>query len=134
MSDGGSDSDGGNPLDVYRCKASFSVEALRNLLDGEELVEFRERIWATMAQDPLFAPPQEDLSLDQKRQLTFARMKRLYEYEFLPEDEIMASPMKPINLTMSLWAFDGSLLPQFSLNRRVCILSSLLLCSLSTAD
>ena len=119
MSDSGNDSDGGNPLDVYRCKASFSVVDLRNLLDGEELVEFRENVWATMAQDPLFAPPREELSLDQKRRLTFARMKKMYEYDFLPEDEFLESPMKFMMLCLTMWAIDGSLLPMYLVNNQV---------------
>ena len=121
MSDGGSGSggEGGNPLDVYRRKASFSVEELRNLLDGEELVEFRERIWATMARDPLFAPPQEELSLDQQRRLNFARVKRVIEYDFLPADELMQSPMKSSALTLSLWAFDSGLMTLYGLSRGV---------------
>ena len=72
-------------------------------LDGEELVEFRERIWATMAWDPLFALPREELSLDQQRQLTFARMKRMFEYDFLPEDEFLQSPMKFMMFCFTMW-------------------------------
>ena len=118
-----SDSGGGNPLDVYRRKASFSVEDFRNLLDGEELVEFREHIWATMARDPLFASPPEELSLDQKRQLTFARMKRLFEYDFLPEDEFLESPMKFMMFCFAMWAIDGSLLPMYLVNNQVIFLN-----------
>lgn len=37
----------GNPLDYYRQKASFDVTTLKNLLFGEEIVEFLDQVSIT---------------------------------------------------------------------------------------
>lgn len=71
-----------NPLDVYRKKATFDVDALRILLDGQEAVETMYQVWDTLAKDPLFVLRQEELTLDQQRELAFKRVKRLVEYGF----------------------------------------------------
>lgn len=86
---------------------------------GEEVVQFMHRIWDTFAKDPLFANPHQELTLDQKRHLNFARLKRLHEYNFLTDDELVACPMKALALQNALLSYDGSLLPAYSLNAEV---------------
>ena len=71
-----------NPLESYRKKAQFDSQALRILLDGEEAVEFKHRIFDTLASDPLFAAPKRELTIGEQQELTFLRAKRLKEYDF----------------------------------------------------
>ena len=108
-----------NPLDAYRKKATFDTETLRNLLYGEELVQYKYQVWETLGNDPLFATPSAELTFDQKRELTFQRAKRLYEYDFLSEDVFLTYPMKICALQMALQSLDGSLLPTYTLNTEV---------------
>ncbi len=94
------------PLNSYRRKATFDVAALRDLVDGEEVVKFRNQVWDTMAKDPLFATPvPEELSIEQQRQLTVKRVYRLFEYDF-PSKE---SHLKRLGFLQALQAFDFGL-------------------------
>ena len=45
------------PLDHYRHKASFDWKKLELSWDGEDLVEFKNRVWSTLEKDPLFRQP-----------------------------------------------------------------------------
>ena len=46
------------------------------------------------AQDPLFGrTPWEEIDRLDNRKLTFQRMKKLIEYEFLTENEFLSNPM-----------------------------------------
>ena len=76
-------------------------------------------VWDTLGRDPLFAPPTGDLTMAQKRELTFERTKRLYEYDFLPEDVFLSCPMKAHALQVALLSLDSSLLPSYTLSADV---------------
>ena len=125
-----------NALDRYRRKASFSVPALKNYLFEEELVVFEQQvcqgarlieraaivhmhsaiqIWDTLERDPLFAHQDMDLTLDQKRELTHKRAKRLVEYDFIPDIE----PTKERVLIGAIQMYDLSVLLCMNLSRRV---------------
>lgn len=105
-----------NALETYRKRASFDVKALKLLLIGEEAVEYKNRVCEVLCSDPLFSTPPGFLSMDEKRRLTVARMKRLHEYDLLPEEEFYASPEKSLILQQLLLAVDCSLFTAFSLN------------------
>ena len=128
-----------NPLDRYRRKASFSVPEMRNYLIGEELVKYSyqvgtigvyessyqshlplgSQVWDTLERDPLFAHQDVDLTLDQKRELTFKRVKRLFEYDFLPTSEALQNPAKMRALNAAGQMYDISLFASFNLSRIV---------------
>ena len=108
-----------NPLDEWRKRSSFDVGALRNLLEGEEIARFKRVVWDTLARDPLFVDPQEELTVQQTRALTLKRIKRIYEYNFLPEEEFMTHPTKNFAFQAAIQSFDSSLLAMFVLNSEV---------------
>ena len=83
-------------LDEYRKRCTFNVRALTELIDGgREVREFKESVWETLRKDPLFSrSPQQDLTLDEERKITFERAKRLREYQFITNEELMACPYK----------------------------------------
>ena len=53
---------------------------------------FKHRVWKTLESDPLFAHSQVELTMEANRQLCMERVLRVLEYDFLPEDELMADP------------------------------------------
>lgn len=108
-----------NLLSVYRKKATFDVGALRNLLEGEEMVEYKYRIWDTLERDPLFVQPSEELTLEQQRELAFKRANRIQEYNFLTDDDFMDCPLKAMVYRLALLAFDPSVLGILALNAQV---------------
>lgn len=102
-------SDDDNPLEKWRKKSSFDVTALRNLLYTEELVEFKQQVQDTLARDPLFSQPDGELTLNEKRELTFKRVKRVVEYGFLDEEEYVSSPLKAPALYSVLLILDSGM-------------------------
>ena len=105
-----------NPLATYRRNASFNVGAMRNLMYGEDSARFKHHIWRTLASDPLFRPPATELTLDQKRHLTFRRVKRLVEYDFMPTEDLFEYPMRDMILTTALFAYDPALMASYRLH------------------
>lgn len=105
-----------NPLAMYRRSASFSVDAMRNLLYGEDSNRFKHRIWRTLASDPLFRSPATALTLDEKRKLTFQRVKRLVEYNFVTAEDLLENPARDQAFNMALGAYDPALLATYRLH------------------
>lgn len=109
-----------NPLDEWRQRSKFNVEALEGFLFDEEVLEFKKEVWRTLTSDPLFCDPEpQELSLEKKRQLTFQRLIKLSQYNFLDDEALMRCPMKFLAFSEALQALDGSLLPVHSLNVEV---------------
>lgn len=98
------------PLSVYRARASFSSKELLLFWDDQDVVEFKETIFKTLENDPLFArSPGTDLPLDKQRELNFLRCKRIFEYDFFCVDELLKNFMKVPVLLNSLGMYDWSL-------------------------
>ena len=107
---------GGNPLDEWRQKSSFKPEELQEALYGQEVTEYKLRIWDTLLSDPLFSYHGNDMSLHEKRELTFRRMMVVHNHNFLPDEEFLANPRKFIAFNEAIQVVDGSLLPVYALN------------------
>ncbi|XP_029382077.1 peroxisomal acyl-coenzyme A oxidase 3 isoform X3 [Echeneis naucrates] len=106
------------PLDIYRKKASFNWKEMLLFLDGEEILAFKEHIFRTMENDLLFAhQPGDDIPMEKMRELTFLRVKKLFHYNFLPQEEIMSNPWKTVVLSDCLGMYDPALLAKFFLNK-----------------
>ncbi|XP_035690626.1 peroxisomal acyl-coenzyme A oxidase 3-like [Branchiostoma floridae] len=107
------------PLDLYRKKASFSWKEMKVFLEGEDMVKFKKYVWTKLEEDPAFAHPSEDLTLDQQRELTFRRHKRFLEYDFLHDEDVMENPMKGIVIGDCVGMYDWSLSAKYSLNKQM---------------
>ena len=82
------------PLDAYRKKASFDWKKMKILMEGEDNIRFKYKIWSLMENDPLFhRNPWDEMSRDEERRLTFLQMKRLIEYNLITEEEFIRNPM-----------------------------------------
>lgn len=98
------------PLSPYRQMASFDWRDLKLVIDGEQVIKFRNRIFRTLENDPLFQrSPVEELTREQKREITFKRLKRLMEYNLLPDDEFIQNPLLTQQLYNALGQYDWSL-------------------------
>uniref|UniRef100_A0A8D0D8N5 Acyl-coenzyme A oxidase n=1 Tax=Sander lucioperca TaxID=283035 RepID=A0A8D0D8N5_SANLU len=106
------------PLDIYRNKASFNWKDMLCFLDGEEIIAFKQHLFKTLENDPLFARrPGEDVPLEKMRELTFLRAKQLFRYDFLTKEEVMANPWKTITLSDCLGMYDWALAAKYFLNK-----------------
>lgn len=104
------------PLDAYRKKASFDWKEMRMFLDGEDILRFKNKIWTALEKDPLFHKSQETLPVEKQRELNFRRTKRLFEYDFITDDEIFGNPLKHQIMTDCLGMYDWALCAKYQLN------------------
>ncbi|XP_033748104.1 peroxisomal acyl-coenzyme A oxidase 3-like [Pecten maximus] len=104
------------PLDVYRKQASFDWKRMRLFMDGEEIIRYKNMIWTTMEKDPLFSQPMVTETVEKQRESTFYRCKRLFEYNFLSDDDLFANPLKHKILTDCLGMYNWSLGAKYQLD------------------
>lgn len=105
------------PLCKYRKKASFNWKEMAVLLDGEDIIQLKNRIFSALERDPLFAHhPGEDLCREKYQELTFLRCKRLFEYDFLTQQEIIENPLKILNMVICIGMYDWSPCLQYFLH------------------
>ncbi|XP_010010199.1 PREDICTED: peroxisomal acyl-coenzyme A oxidase 3, partial [Nestor notabilis] len=105
------------PLCRYRRKASFNWKEMAVFLDGEDVIQMKNRIFSALESDPLFAHrPGEDLCREKYQELTFLRCKRLFEYDFLTLQEITENPLKIFNLMICIGMYDWSPCLQYFLH------------------
>ena len=108
-------------LGDYRKRCSFNVRTLTELIDGgKELRELKENIWETLRRDPLFSKSsQEDLTFEEQRRMTVKRFRRLQEYDFVTNEEIMSCPAKQRAFHDAINCYCTSLLLVHSLHKQV---------------
>ena len=109
------------PLDSYRKQASFDWFQMKVFIDGgEDVVRFKHNVWKTMEKDPLFNRVNDSkLSFDERRRLTMRRCKRVLEYNFLTDNEVMARPLFVQVFNDILGTFDWSISTKYLLNKSV---------------
>ncbi|KAI3376693.1 hypothetical protein L3Q82_017120 [Scortum barcoo] len=106
------------PLDIYRKKASFSWKDMLRFIEGEEIVAFKQHVFKTLENDPLFARrPGEDIPIEKMRELTFLRVKQLFRYDFLTKEESMANPWKTVVFSNCIGMYDWACSAKFFLNK-----------------
>lgn len=106
------------PLDQYRNKASFNWKKMKTYLDAPDLIAFMNRMYSFLETDPVFQHADGDLTLEEERQITFRRVKRLLESKLINEDEFLFDHKKALIWTSSLGGYDWSLAARESLLTR----------------
>lgn len=108
-------------LDLYRNQATFNYKDMKDFVNGsEDITEFKERVWGLMEKDPVFSHDlDKGLSIDGMRRLAMRRCKRIFELDFLNEDEFMGNPFKHQALTDVIGSYDWGLAAKHSLNSAV---------------
>lgn len=98
------------PLDEYRSKASFDWKQMKLLMEEEETIRLKQKIFNVMEKDPLFRrTPWDEPSRDDERRLTLMRMKKIIEYNFLTEDQFLRNPNLGPAVGVATGLFDWSL-------------------------
>ncbi|KAM7365948.1 hypothetical protein PAMP_015424 [Pampus punctatissimus] len=113
------------PLDIYRQKASFNWKEMLCFIDGEEILAFKQHVFKTLENDPLFArTPGEDISIEKMRELNFLRVKQLFRYDFMTKEESMADPWRVVVLNDFLGMYDCAMAAKFNLNKGEFVINS----------
>ena len=98
------------PLDNYRKSATFDWKKFKLILETEEVIRFKHVVWSAFESDPVFAQtPWQELSRDDIRRVTLLRMKRLFEYNFLTEEDMISAPLLISGFIQCLVQYDVSL-------------------------
>lgn len=98
------------PLTEFRRRATFDWRQMKILLDGEDVVSFKAKVWNILEKDPLFnREPWEELTRDQYRKLTFLRIRRLIEFDFLNEEDFILNPNLAPAVSQCIGQLDWSL-------------------------
>lgn len=104
------------PLDEYRKRASFDWKKMKMFYYAEDILRFQNKIWTTLEKDPLFSKPMETPTMEDYREATFLRCKRLFEYNLITDEEIFSNPLKHKMFTDCVGMYDWSLSAKFLLN------------------
>uniref|UniRef100_S4RR37 Acyl-coenzyme A oxidase n=1 Tax=Petromyzon marinus TaxID=7757 RepID=S4RR37_PETMA len=108
------------PLDLYRAKASFDWRQMALFIDSEEILHFRKLVFSVLEKDPLFArQPGEDVPMERKRELAFLQCRRLFEYDFLPLEDMMQCPLKIVALNECLNMYGHDSCPKYQLSKQM---------------
>lgn len=98
------------PLDKYRQRASFDWRKMKLMLEGERVIKFKHRIWSAFESDPTFhRKPWDEPTREEERKMTFLRLKKVVEHNFLTEDDMLHEPLLMPAFIQSLIQFDTSL-------------------------
>ncbi len=82
------------------------------------MIAFQDKVWNTMKKDPLFRQPLLELELtrEEMRELAFRQVKRLIEYQFLTNEEMMANPVLIGEFANLVGAYDWSVGAKYALH------------------
>ncbi|XP_055708986.1 peroxisomal acyl-coenzyme A oxidase 3-like, partial [Phlebotomus papatasi] len=67
------------PLTEYRRNATFDWRKLALILDGEEILRLKYKIWNYLSSDPLFAHTDYSLPVKEQRDLAFQRQNKFFQ-------------------------------------------------------
>ncbi|XP_076580823.1 peroxisomal acyl-coenzyme A oxidase 3-like [Chaetodon auriga] len=106
------------PLGIYRKKASFNWKEMLHFIEDENIQAFKQHVFKTLENDPLFARlPGEDVPIEKMRELTFLRVKQLFRYDFITQEEAMANPWKTVILSDCLGMYDWAIVTKSFLTK-----------------
>ncbi|XP_037959997.1 peroxisomal acyl-coenzyme A oxidase 3 [Teleopsis dalmanni] len=104
------------PLEEYRKKSSFCYKRMNVLLEGEDHIRLKHRIWNFMEKHPDFQHSTETLDLEQTRQLANKRMFVLWKQEFYTVNEYMSTPRLSLAMAQGMFTYEFSFAVKFSLS------------------
>ncbi|XP_071848500.1 peroxisomal acyl-coenzyme A oxidase 3-like [Apostichopus japonicus] len=107
------------PLDLYRKRASFNWKEMKVVLEGEEGIKYKSIIWKTMQKDPVFGRGSLPYSLDEYREVTQKRVRRLVEYNMnsLAQNSNIETAMA---WNQAILMYDSALSAKYNLNAMMC--------------
>lgn len=104
------------PLNNYRKKASFCYKKMNIILEGEDFVRFKHRIWTYMESHPDFQHEQESPALDQQRQISNKRKNLIWSQHFYTANDFINNPSLSYAFTESMFSYDFSLAVRYFLS------------------
>jgi acyl-CoA oxidase len=109
----------GGPLEKYRLKSSFNWKKMKLFFEDIDLIKFKEHIWETLRNDPLFIRPSEEPAISVQKEICYKRAKRLNEYAFLTKEQLYENPIKRILFDEAVITWDLAASIKYSLHFQV---------------
>ncbi|ALC37996.1 CG9527 [Drosophila busckii] len=104
------------PLDSYRKKAKFCYKRLIVLLEGEDHLRLKHKVWQWMEQHPEFQHEPESLSLERTRELANKRHHLLWEQKFFDIVEFMNTPYLTLAFGQAIFSYDFGFAVKYTLS------------------
>ncbi|XP_032591643.1 peroxisomal acyl-coenzyme A oxidase 3 isoform X2 [Drosophila grimshawi] len=106
----------GGPLAEYREKASFCYKRMNVLLEGEEHIRLKHKVWQWMEEHPDFQREPEAPSLERTRELANKRHHLIWEQRFFGVDEYLTTPHLMLAFGQAIFSYDFSMSVKFVLS------------------
>ncbi|KAH8240830.1 hypothetical protein KR026_005838 [Drosophila bipectinata] len=106
----------GGPLDEYRQRASFCYKRMNVLLEGEEHIRLKHKVWQWMERHPDYQREPEAPSLERTRELANKRQHLLWEQQFYGVNEYINSPYLLLAFGQAIFSYDFSTSVKFGLS------------------
>ncbi|XP_017033868.1 peroxisomal acyl-coenzyme A oxidase 3 isoform X1 [Drosophila kikkawai] len=106
----------GGPLDTYRQRASFCYKRMNVLLEGEEHIRLKHKVWQWMERHPDFQREPEAPGLERTRELANKRQHLLWEQQFYGVNEYLGTPHLLLAFGQAIFSYDFSTSVKFGLS------------------
>ncbi|XP_016946144.1 peroxisomal acyl-coenzyme A oxidase 3 isoform X7 [Drosophila biarmipes] len=103
------------PLDQYRQRASFCYKRMNVLLEGEDYIRMKHKVWQWMEQHPDFQREPEVSSLERIRELANKR-QHLWQQQFYGANEYLVTPHLLLAFGQAIFSYDFSTSVKFGLS------------------
>uniref|UniRef100_A0A0A1XQ08 Acyl-coenzyme A oxidase n=1 Tax=Zeugodacus cucurbitae TaxID=28588 RepID=A0A0A1XQ08_ZEUCU len=104
------------PLTKYRQLSTFCYKRMNVLLEGEEHIRLKHRIWNFMEKHPDFQRELETPSLDRQRQVANKRGQLLWDKQFYGLSDYVAAPHLSLALAQGMFSYENSFAVKYSLS------------------
>ncbi|XP_022234793.1 peroxisomal acyl-coenzyme A oxidase 3 isoform X2 [Drosophila obscura] len=104
------------PLDAYRQKASFCYKRMNVLLEGEEHIRLKHKVWQWMEQHPDYQREPEVATLERTREMANKRQHLLWEQHFFGVNEYLGTPHLLLAFGQAIFSYDFSTSVKFGLS------------------
>lgn len=96
--------------------SSFDWTKMRLVMDDEDVLTFKDRLYEQMENEPLFSRGHETLNFDDIRKLTALRVRKCKSWDPLKLEEMIENQEKQRGLCEVLFSYDGGFAAKFLLS------------------
>lgn len=104
------------PLKAYREKSSFCHKRMNVILEGEDHIRLKHRLWNYMEKHADFQREPETPSLERQRQLANKRQHLLYSQQFYGLNEYISTPRLSLAVAQAMFSYEFSFSVKYSLS------------------
>ncbi|XP_017065677.1 peroxisomal acyl-coenzyme A oxidase 3 [Drosophila eugracilis] len=104
------------PLDEYRQRASFCYKHMNVLLEGEDHIRMKHKVWQWMEKHPDFQREPEWSNLERVREMANKRQHLLWEQQFYGVNDYLETPHLLLAFGQAIFSYDFSTSVKFGLS------------------